>query len=123
MAFGTPFSIAYVDPLEWVHTRFSKRLLRGILGCGIVLGLTFLIEEFVPLGDQASIYIIHRAFPILLFSLFIYGLFPLLCQKIGLVDPDVSDEQNDLMEQMKSAVPIEEIEANKKKPPTRLLGD
>ena len=51
MAFGTPYSIAYVDPLEWVHTRFSKRLLRGFLGVGIVIGLNTIIQNFVPVGD------------------------------------------------------------------------
>jgi hypothetical protein len=39
MGFGTSYSTAYVNPFEWVHTRLSKRLARGVLGVGLVTGL------------------------------------------------------------------------------------
>ena len=47
MGFGTSYSIAYVNPFEWVHTRFVKRLTRGVLGVGFVTGLDLLIQKFV----------------------------------------------------------------------------
>jgi hypothetical protein len=34
------------------------------------------------------VYIVHKALSVLLFSLFIYGWFPLICQKFGLVDKE-----------------------------------
>jgi len=92
MGFGTSYSIAYVNPFEWVHTRFSKRLARGVLGVGLVIGLETLIQKFVRVRDQSTVYIIHRAIPVLLFSLFIYGCFPIICQKCGLVDKEADIE-------------------------------
>jgi len=47
-----------------------------------------LIQTFVRLKDQSTVYIVHKALSVLLFSLFIYGWFPLICQKFGLVDKE-----------------------------------
>jgi hypothetical protein len=78
MGFGTSYSIEKVDCLEWVHTRPMKRLIRGVLGVGITLliyGLILLIDP----ADTASIFMIEHALPSLLFSLFNYGWFPIIC--------------------------------------------
>jgi hypothetical protein len=79
MGFGTPYSIAYVNPIDWVHTNFYKRLIRGVLGVSIVWVIGFLMEKFILVYDQSTIYILHKALPALVFSLFIYGYFPLIC--------------------------------------------
>ena len=85
MGFGTSYSIGYVDPFEWVHTKFLKRLARGLIGVSIVIGLDTLIK-LIEIEDQSTVFILQKAFPALLFSLFTYGWVPIICQKIGLVD-------------------------------------
>jgi hypothetical protein len=41
MGFGTSYSLVHVDCIQWVHTSAVKRVLRSILGCGIVTGIYF----------------------------------------------------------------------------------
>lgn len=79
MGFGTPYSIAFVDPFDWVHTRAWKRIIRGILGVAIVIGLTIGFDYLIEAYDHSTIFAIKRALPALLFALFSYGLFPLIC--------------------------------------------
>ena len=122
MGFGTSYSIAYVNPFDWVHTKFYKRVIRGVVGTLLVWVIGFIFQKFVLVYDQSTIYIVQRALPALLFSLFIYGCFPIICQKVGLVDPEVLEvpEAPQILEVENNQHPDEETQ---KKKPQRLLGD
>ena len=48
MTFGTSYSIQIVDPIDWVHTKLVKRLIRGFLGVGIAMGFYFLMYLITP---------------------------------------------------------------------------
>lgn len=48
MTFGTSYSIQIVDPIDWVHTNLTKRIIRGVLGVGISVGFYFLMYLIKP---------------------------------------------------------------------------
>lgn len=85
MGFGTSYSLVYVDCLDWVHTRLWKRLVRGVLGCGLVTGL-FIAYNYIPCNDNPTRFFFRYTVPALSISFFTYGIFPILCNKIGLID-------------------------------------
>ena len=64
------------------------------MGCGITVGVFYLVR-MIETNDSSTIYVLHHAIPALFFSLFIYGLFPLICQKVGLVDETDHIDLND----------------------------
>lgn len=90
MSFGISYSIQTVDPIDWVHTKLSKRIIRGFLGVGISLGFYELMHLIKP-TDQKTVFIVHKVTVVFVSSFFIYGLFPILCSKINLVDSGVQD--------------------------------
>ena len=116
MGFGTSYSIAYVNPFDWVHTKLYKRIIRGVVGTLLVWLAGFFIDSYILVYDQTTIFLVHKALPALLFSLFIYGCYPIICQKIGLVDPEVPE----ITEIESNYLPDEE---SQKRKPKRLLGD
>ena len=78
MSFGTSYSIQIVDPIDWVHTSLTKRIIRGVLGVGISIGFYTLMYLINPV-DQSTIFIVHKLTIALVSSFFIYGLFPIIC--------------------------------------------
>jgi len=87
MVFGQSYNINYVKPLNWVHTSRLKRITRTILGVIIAAGLyaipfTLLRND----RDQSTIFYLKFAFPAFMISFMMYGIYPILCKKIGLVD-------------------------------------
>eukprot|EP00349_Pseudokeronopsis_sp_Brazil_P000047 CAMPEP_0202956488 /NCGR_PEP_ID=MMETSP1396-20130829/993_1 /ASSEMBLY_ACC=CAM_ASM_000872 /TAXON_ID= /ORGANISM="Pseudokeronopsis sp., Strain Brazil" /LENGTH=477 /DNA_ID=CAMNT_0049673519 /DNA_START=6 /DNA_END=1439 /DNA_ORIENTATION=- len=84
LGFGISFSLVYVDCLDWVHTKPHLRLIRALLGCGIAGGVYYGFQQ-IPAEDSPTKYFFHYVLPALLVSFFIYGLYPILCLKIGLV--------------------------------------
>jgi len=91
MGFGTSYSISHVDCIDWVHTRLWKKAVRGVIGVGITVGL-YLSLHTIKIVDPDTHFFVKHAMPSLLFSLFIYGLYPLLCQNVGLVDKTHEEE-------------------------------
>ena len=85
MGFGTSYSLVYVDCLDWVHTRLWKRLLRGVIGCGIVTGI-FITLQLIPCNDNPTRFFFRYTVPALSLSFFTYGIFPIICKYLGLVD-------------------------------------
>lgn len=85
MGFGTSFSLVYVDCLDWVHTSKILKLIRAIIGCGIII-LVYWLCQLVPAHDNPTRYFFHFVLPALTLSFFIYGVFPLLCLKMKLVE-------------------------------------
>lgn len=90
MGFGTSYSLVHVDCLDWVHTKLYLRLIRAVIGCGIA-GVTFYGFQKIPTNDNPTKYFFHFALPYLLLSFFIYGVFPILCSKIYLVNYNQSN--------------------------------
>lgn len=96
MGFGTSYSLVYVDCLDWVHTSIMIRLIRGVLGCTLVTGL-FMAYQEIPCNDNPTRFFFRYALPAMSLSFFIYGLFPIICQKLKLVqENDRSDYQMNL---------------------------
>ena len=85
MGFGTSYSIENIDCLDWVHTRLSKRLVRGFFGVALPVVIFFLLN-MIHSTDSSTTFVLQHAMPALLFSLFTYGWYPLLCLKMNLVD-------------------------------------
>jgi len=85
MGFGTSYSLVHVDCIDWVHTSLLKRIIRGLLGSAISVG-TFYLYRLIPTNDSPTKYFFHFALPCLQSSFFVYGIFPIICLRIGLVD-------------------------------------
>jgi hypothetical protein len=84
MGFGTSYSLVHVDCLDWVHTDLPRRLARGFLGSGIVAGI-YLLFQLIPCNDNPTRFFFLYGLPSLSLSFFIFGVFPIICSKIGLV--------------------------------------
>jgi hypothetical protein len=97
MGFGTSYSLVHVDCLDWVHSEFYLRIIRGVLGC-LISGSVFVAFQLIPCNDNPTRFFFLYALPALSLSFFVFGIFPILCQKIGLVRatgvPKVMDVDN-----------------------------
>ena len=58
--------------------------MRAALGSAIIT-VVYYLTRLIPAYDNASKYFFLYMFPALLFSVFIYGIWPVICLKIGLV--------------------------------------
>jgi hypothetical protein len=85
MGFGTSYSLVHVDCLNWVHTDWKRKLARGLLGTGIAGGAYFAFEQ-IPCNDNPTRFFFLYALPALSISFFVFGVFPIICDKLGLVD-------------------------------------
>jgi hypothetical protein len=84
MGFGTSYSLVHVDCLDWVHTMLHLRLIRGFAGSALAFGI-FTAFQQIPCNDNPTRFFFLYALPALSLSFFIFGVYPILCQKIGLV--------------------------------------
>ena len=84
MGFGTSYSLVHVDCLDWVRTQFLYRVARGLLGCAVSTGI-FIGFQYIPCNDNPTRFFFRYALPALSLSFFIFGIYPILCKKIGLV--------------------------------------
>ena len=86
MVFGQSYAMNHVKPLLWVHTSWYKKLVRAALGASIAVGIYL---GFYYLGknnqDMSEKYLYLFALPGFVVSFFSYGIFPILCQLMGLV--------------------------------------
>jgi len=86
VVFGQTYSLNYVRPLLWIHTPLWKKLIRTIIGLSIAAGFNYLFFLFVKSSnDVATRFFFGRACPMFIMSFFIFGLYPIVCNKIGLV--------------------------------------
>lgn len=85
MGFGTSYSLVHVDCMNWVHTDLIRRIVRGILGTAIAGGV-FYTFQMIPCNDNPTRFFFLFAFPALTISFFVFGVFPIICNKIGLVN-------------------------------------
>ena len=86
MGFGCSYSLVQVDCIDWVKTSLPKRLVRGIIGCCLGLGVYLLCLMFSLKDAHVTEYVVTSVVPLLVIPFFTYGPFLILCQKIGLVD-------------------------------------
>jgi hypothetical protein len=84
MGFGSSYSLIYVDCLDWVKTSLVKRIIRGILGIAIV-ACVFIGFRYVPSHDNPTRFFFLYALPAMSLSFFTFGIYPIICLKIGLV--------------------------------------
>jgi hypothetical protein len=84
MGFGISYSLVYVDCLDWVHTVLYLRLIRAVIG-GAIAGGAYYGLIMIPANDNPTAYFFHFVLPAFCISFFIYGIFPVICMKCGLV--------------------------------------
>ena len=84
MGFGTSYSLVYVDCLDWVYTRPLFRVIRGVLGT-CISGFVYWLFLLIPSNDNPTKFFFHYGLPAILISFFIYGVFPIICLRVGLV--------------------------------------
>ena len=92
MGFGTSYSLVHVDCLDWVHTDWKLKLGRGVFGSAIAAGVFFAFQE-IPCNDNPTRFFFLYALPAFLISFFVFGVFPIICSKIGLVTGNAYKEQ------------------------------
>lgn len=92
MGFGTSFSLVYVDCLDWVHTSFKKKLLRGILAGVVAAGIKIGFQN-IPCNDNPTRYFFWEILPNALISFLCYGVLPIVCKRIGLVEEKIREEE------------------------------
>ena len=89
MIFGWPYALLHFSALQWINTSFWKRLVRTILGVSITVGnqvfFTWVTRET---NDIATKFFFGEAVPFFLNSYFIFGLFPILCKHMRLVQQE-----------------------------------
>lgn len=87
--FGQPFTLLYLSPMRWVHTTLWKRLVRMVIGIAISASFwTFMHYITRNTNDMVAHYFFGEALPSFICSFFIFGLFPVICQCIGLVQSE-----------------------------------
>ena len=112
MGFGTSYSLVHVDCLDWVHTWWPLRLIRTIIGGGLV-GLAYWGFISIPAHDNPTRYFFHFVLPALILSFFIYGIFPVLCLKLKMVH--VKREEVETMYDSMASMGSKGDDSNKKK--------
>ena len=89
MIFGWPYAILHFSALQWINTSLYKRLLRMILGVSIAVGVQYFFKWVTHVtNDIATRYFFGHAVPFLLNSFFIFGLFPIMCKFMRLVQKE-----------------------------------
>ena len=89
MIFGWPYALHYFSVLQWKNTSTWKRIVRTVIGVGVAVGFQTLFDWMVNgTNDIATKYFFGAAFPYFCNSFFIFGLFPVLCAKVGLVQEE-----------------------------------
>ena len=84
--FGQSFAINFVRSVQWSHTPLWKRLVRSLLGLSLAIGVTESMALFTnKMTDFASQYFYSHLLTNLVLSFFIFGLYPVICSKCGLM--------------------------------------
>lgn len=82
ICFGTNYSLTDVDTLDFVKTRWYKKIIRAGLGVAISEGIYHIFYEVVPKEYKIAYltrFVIEGAIPHLLVPLLIYGPFITFC--------------------------------------------
>jgi hypothetical protein len=88
MAFGQPFSLSYVRPLLWVHSEVWRKVIRTVLGIAICIGISYGFYFLaINSSNMTTKYFWIFLLPNIIVSFFIFGIYPIICNWIGLVIP------------------------------------
>lgn len=96
MIFGWPFAMHHFKalPLQWINTSWWKRIIRMVLGLAVAFGITFLFHWTVHASnDLATKYFFGYAIPAFLSSYWIFGIFPIVCKWLHLIQNEKELEQ------------------------------
>jgi len=89
MIFAWPFAMLHFSALQWINTARWKRVVRMILGLSIAVGAFFFFAWIVSdTNDLATIFFFGHALPNFLISFFIFGLFPIMCKWMHLIQKE-----------------------------------
>ena len=89
MVFGWPYALHHFSALQWLNTTVWKRLIRMVLGLAIAIGVQYFFYWAVKqTNDIATRFFFGYALPNFLNSFFIFGLFPVICKRLKLVQQD-----------------------------------
>ena len=103
MGFGTSFNLVYVDCIDWVHTLVSLRLLRAIIGVAISAAI-FYVFYLIPTADNPSKFFFAYFLPYQTISVVMYGVYPVLCNKLSLVKVHEQEKQRIMSEITRSEI-------------------
>mmetsp|Transcript_26007 Transcript_26007/g.32435 ORF Transcript_26007/g.32435 Transcript_26007/m.32435 type:complete len:194 (-) Transcript_26007:88-669(-) len=86
MIFGWPYAMHHFSALQWLNTKLWKRLGRMVIGVAIAVGVDYFFEWCVhEVNDLATKYFFGHALPGFLTAYWVFGLFPIVCKWMGLV--------------------------------------
>ena len=89
MIFGWPYALHHFSALQWINTTLWKRIVRMLLGLAITIGSQqFFTWSVSRTNDIATMYFFGYAVPYFVNSFFIFGLFPIVCKWMHLVQED-----------------------------------
>lgn len=93
IAFGAPTATKIIDNVTWAYTVWWKRLLRGLIGVTLFVGI-FVAFSYIPRVDLPTAYFFNRILPHLIATYVLYAFVPIMCKYIGLVQKrqDLPDE-------------------------------
>jgi hypothetical protein len=84
LAFGASNATKTVDSVTWAYTTWWKRLIRGLIGIFLYVGI-FVAFAFIPRVDLPTAYFFNWVIPHLVATYTLYGLVPIACKYVGLV--------------------------------------
>lgn len=93
LGFGASMATKIVDNVGWAHTALWKRIIRGVIGVAIYVGI-FVAFWFIPRVDLPTAYFFNQILPHLAATFSLYGLIPILCKYIGLIKQRDSDDES-----------------------------
>lgn len=88
LAFGMPFSLEYVDFIEFVLTPIWKKCIRGLLAFGLSLCILAIFQFTIDLpgnNDHTYHLLMFNILPNFLVTFIVSGPFIIVCQYLGLV--------------------------------------
>ncbi len=78
VGFGTSYALEHIDSMQFVRTRWWKKLIRASVGLAVVVAISYLKLHF-PREDIPSQYFFFHMLPFTVETLFIYGYWPVIC--------------------------------------------
>lgn len=84
VAFGASTATRTIDNVTWAYTVWWKRILRGIIGVALYVGI-FIAFNQIPRVDLPTAYFFNRILPHLFATYLMYAFVPILSKYIGLV--------------------------------------
>jgi hypothetical protein len=82
--FGVAFATSNFESIYWSETNWIKRLIRGVIGGSVTIGVYFL-SSLIPITDSITTFTFKYAVPNLVSTLLVFGFVPVFCKYIGLV--------------------------------------